>query len=127
VTGDAQYTRDYRARHGGLGPGERANKAATARLTRWAKEQHPEMWATLLAEERSALGLGNAVTPSGRPGKEIVHGTRAGWSRHRHRGETPCEACQAARSAHDRARRSTTKGAPDDRDHVIADVPPVQP
>ena len=40
-----------------------------------------------------------------------THGTTAGYSRHRRRGETPCHACHEARTTHQRNQRAAKKGA----------------
>jgi hypothetical protein len=46
-----------------------------------------------------------------RPLAPFVHGTYAGWQKHRKRGETPCTACRDAAAQYMRDHRAANVGA----------------
>jgi len=59
---------------------------------------HAENMADMKAKGRYKDRSQGKLTP-------IPHGTNAGYARHQHRGEIPCDQCKKARQEYDRERR----------------------
>lgn len=91
--------------------GQRSLRAATlardAALS-WVKNEHPAVWLEMRRAAREAVGLPNEITPGGRLGKPISHGTPQGARAHYRRGEKPCEECRLAFNASSRAHTKET-------------------
>lgn len=60
--------------------------------------------------ERGRRRIGRVPSPRARALSEIVHGTYAGYSKHRRRGETPCDECRQARDQYQREHLLRTTG-----------------
>jgi hypothetical protein len=101
---NAEYMREYRARHGGSAPADRARSRANAAAAKWVNDNHPEVYAELLAEARSSLGLSLLTGPSGNFRSGFAHGTETGYKMHYRNGEKPCDACRTEYNARARER-----------------------
>jgi hypothetical protein len=99
-----KYMREYRARHGGTSPADKARSRANAAAAKWVYDNHHEVYAGLLAEARSSLGLSLLTGPSGNFRSGFAHGTETGYKMHYRNGESPCDACRTEYNARSRER-----------------------
>lgn len=101
---DPDYMRQYRAKHGGSAPSDKARSRANAAAAKWVYDNHPELYSDFLMRARLTLGLPVEEGPSGNFTKPIEHGTIGGYNAHLYRKETPCNECRIANRAYSRDR-----------------------